>query len=205
MNRIEKVRAEIREYFDPKNLIEDSSQTTFSPSKTFRLHTSAYRQSKPEVNWLVSKVEIFENGTDEKIFDLLANDRFFHAWFQVGDSEFLVCAEDMYGGQTVIDLTNRTMSSYSPDTDGFIWTEFFLSPDANTLAVIGCVWACPYEIRLYDFSDPMNLPLDEIKSVLLTGSETISHWLDNLSFQTKSSNIDVSGDSINRIISVERI
>jgi hypothetical protein len=103
----------------------------------------------------------------------------------VNGNEYLVCAEDMCGGQTVIDLTNRQMASYSLDEDGFIWAEFFLSPDGKTLATIGCVWACPFEIRIYDFSDPMNLPLPEIKTKDLIGAETIVGWLDNKTIQIR--------------------
>lgn len=185
MNHIEKMRAEIRQYFDPHNFVANSLETAYSPDKEFRLLTSRYRQTKPDLNWHAIKVEIFENATDQKLFDFLAHDSFFSAWLEVDGVIYLVCSEDMYGGQTVIDLTNRQMASYSPGEDGFIWTEFFLSPDGKSLATIGCIWASPYEIRVYDFTDPMTLPLPELKAVVLKGTETIISWLDNVSFQTE--------------------
>jgi hypothetical protein len=38
----------------------------------------------------------------------------------------------------------------------FCWAAVHPSPDGTRLAVEGCVWACPYELVLYDFSDPMS-------------------------------------------------
>lgn len=186
MNRIEKIRDEIKQYFDPKQFLENSQQIFVSPSKNFRLETSNYHQAKDDVNWDVTKVEIFDDKINEKIFEFFSSDgRFFHSWLQTNDVEYLICAEDLFGGQTLIDLTNKQMSSYSPDEDGFIWTEFHISPDGKTLATIGCFWACPYVIKIYDFKYPLELPLKEIKEVELIGSEEIVGWLDNNSLKTK--------------------
>jgi hypothetical protein len=185
LNNIENERTEIRKYFDPQNFIEGSLETGYSPNNRYRLQTSEYRQTKPDLNWVATKVEIYHNSTDEKLFDFISKDRFFQAWMTANDVEYLVCAEDMFGGQTVIDLTNRQMASYSPGEDGFIWTQFFLSPGGKTLATFGCVWAWPYQIRVYDFSDPMNLPLPAIKEIDLIGSESFAGWLDDKSFQTE--------------------
>ena len=77
------------------------------------------------------------------------------------------------------------MSSYSPDEDGFIWTDFHLSPNGEILATIGCFWACPYFIKTYDFANPLKLPLKEIKEIELIGTETIVGWIDNNSIKTK--------------------
>ena len=186
MNKIEKVRDEIKKYFDSKQFIENSQETFISPSENFRLETSNYHQVKDEVNWNVTKVEIFDNQSNGKLFDFFSSDgRFFHSWLKTRDLEYLICAEDLCGGQTVIDLTNKQMSSFSENEDGFIWTEFHLSPDAKTLAIIGCFWACPYVIKIYDFKNPLELPLREIKEIDLIGSEKIVGWLDNNSFKTK--------------------
>lgn len=184
MNHIEKIRNEIKQYFDPKQFIENSQEIFISPNKNFRLETTNYHQAKDDVNWDVTKVEIYDNQLNAILFEFYSNDRFFHSWLQTNDVEYLICAEDLFGGQTVIDLTNKQMSSYSPDEDGFIWTEFHLSPDGQTLATIGCFWAAPFVIKIYDFKNPLELPLREIKEVELIGSEKIVGWLDNNSFKT---------------------
>ena len=181
MNQIEKIRAEIKEYFDPNNLVKDSSEIFISPSEKYKVETSSYRQNKDDLNWKVTKVEIFDNQTNEKIINFIGNDGgFFQDWIEKNNTEYLICAEDMCGGQTVIDLKNRKMSSYSPDEDGFIWTEFHLSPNGEKLATVGCFWACPYVIKVFDFRKPMDLPLTELIEIeLLDGAENISKWKDN--------------------------
>ena len=121
MNQIEKIRDEIKKYFDINQFIENSQEIFISPNGNFRLETSNYHQAKNDVNWDVTKVEIFDNQSNEKLFEFFSNDgRFFHSWLQTNDIEYLICAEDLFGGQTVINLTNKQMSSYSLDEDGFI-------------------------------------------------------------------------------------
>ena len=88
---------------------------------------------------LITNVKIFDNQSNVKLSDFYSNDgRFFYSWLNIDNIDFLICAEDLFGGQTVIDLTNKQMSSFSPDEDGFIWTEFYLSPNGKILATIGC-------------------------------------------------------------------
>ncbi len=186
-NHIFKIRDEIKEYFDPSRLAKDSEETFESPSGNFRLETSNYSQDKKDVNWDVTKVKVFENRTNEKIFEFFGNDgRFFHEWLNKNETEYLIFAEDLFGGQTIIDLTNRKMESYSPNEDGFIWTDFHLSPDGKTLATIGCYWACPYVIKVYDFQNPMTLPLEELNEIeLLDADEIITGWIDNETLKMK--------------------
>ncbi len=187
MNQIEKERAEIRKFFDENNFVENSKETFISKSGDFKANTGTYRQTKPDLNWYVRKVEVFEVKTDEKVFEFYINDSsFFHSWFIKDGIEFLICAEDLFGGQTVIDLTNRKIAGFSPDDDGYIWTEFHLSPNTKYLAAIGCVWACPYTIKVFDFQHPLDLPLKEIKEIVLLDDEITANWIDDVSIQTVS-------------------
>ncbi len=78
------------------------------------------------------------------------------------------------------------MSSYSPGEDGFIWTDFHLSPNGKTLATIGCYWGSQYFIRLFDFSTPLTLPLIRLKDIDLLGNdEIIIGWQDNSTLKMK--------------------
>ena len=141
MNHIAEIRADITTYFDPSKLIEGSGEKSVSPSGNYRLDTSSYNQTKPNFNWSVTKIEIFDNKSNEIAFSFFCNDdQFFYSWLNKGDTEYFICAEDIYGGQTIIDLTRKKMESYSPNEDGFIWTDFHLSPDGKHLATIGCHW-----------------------------------------------------------------
>lgn len=185
MNYIEKVRAEIRKNFNENNFSKADIELSLSPSKSYRLQATNY--CSKDTHWALTKVEIYHQSTNEKLFDFLVNhSQFFYAWLIKANNEFLICAEDVFGGQTVIDLHDRKIASYSPNEDGFIWTEFHLSPDGNTLATIGCYWACAYVIKIFDFSNPLDLPLKETKEIELIGNdEVIVKWLDNETFCTK--------------------
>jgi hypothetical protein len=129
----------------------------------------------------LTKVEVYDQNSNTKILDFFVNEsRFFYGWLAKNNIDYLICAEDIFGGQTVVDLTNQKIVGFSPNEDGFIWTDFHLSPDGNTLATIGCYWACPYVIKLFDFKNPMNLPLTEINEIrLLENNEIITCWLDD--------------------------
>lgn len=207
MNHIEKIREDIQKDFDAGTFTTGDSETSDSPTNNFRLVATNFWSKDP--NWDLTKVELFSMVTGEKLFDFFTNDgQFFYSWLKKGNDEYFICAEDLFGGQTVVDLTNKKMSGYSPgwDVDGFIWTNFHLSPNGNVLATIGCFWACPYVIKLYDFTDPMSLPLIELAKVdLISNSEIITGWLDNETFSTKGIEREyqktINGDFTGKIIS----
>ena len=183
MNYIEKLRAEIKKDFEEQRFQKGDFETFLSPSNKFRLDTTIYRAK--DANLEYTKAEVYDQNSNEKLFDFFVNEsHFFHGWLTKNNIEYLICAEDIFGGQTIVDLTNRKMVGFSPNEDGFIWTDFQLSPDGKTLATIGCYWACPYVIKLFDFTDPMTLPLPEIKEIqLLQNNEIITCWLDNDTIQ----------------------
>ncbi|WP_295793831.1 hypothetical protein [Mucilaginibacter sp.] len=185
MNLIHKIRADIQNDFNQDTFNKGDTETSISPSKKFRLEATNFWSNEP--NWNLTKVEIYDQARNDKIFDFFINeDQFFYDWMLTNGLEYLICAEDIFGGQTIVDLTNLRMAGYSPNEDGFIWTNFSLSPDGKTLATIGCYWACPYVIKLFDFSNPLILPLREIKEIMLAANdEVILGWLDNETLKTK--------------------
>jgi hypothetical protein len=190
LNFIEKLRKDIQNDFDEKKFQKGSFETFFSPSKEYRLDATNFYSKEP--NWSLTKVEVYKQISSEKIFDFFINDdQFFYGWQKKNSIDYLICAEDIFGGQTIVDLTNLRMSGYSPNEDGFIWTDFHLSPNGETLATIGCYWACPFVIKLFDFSNPLTLPLTEIKEIrLLDNNEIIVGWLDNETIQLSFSESD---------------
>jgi hypothetical protein len=189
VNQIEEKRKEINKYFDPNLKIKDSEQVLLSPTNKYRIETAEFHQKKSNLNWDVTKVDIFDNDSNDKLFSLIINhDLFSHIWLTKNDLEYLVCSEDIYGGQTVIELTSRKLSSYSPGSNGFIATDYYLSPDKNVLAVQGCIWGGPYYLKIFRFDDPLDLPLQAIAEVdIPKGCNENIKWLDNetLKFQTK--------------------
>lgn len=188
MNILDNIRSEIQKYFDPTNLIEGSETRSPSPSGNYAIETADYQQTKPDVNWRVTKVRITDAHSSELVAEFFVDDtHFFHAWLIKDDTEYLICAENLCGGQTVIDLVRRDISSFAPDEDGFIWARFFPSPDKNRIAIVGCHWACPYEVRVYDFTDPSVVPLSILKTVVLLEEEKDEiEWAGDYTFITHS-------------------
>ena len=76
----------------------------------------------------------------------------------------------------------------SVSVDPFIWTEILPSPDKTKLAVIGCYWACPYEVVVYDISKICQLPYPVIKRKVVA-MENLKDWQGNetLILETKDS------------------
>ncbi|MBL0911029.1 MAG: hypothetical protein IBJ09_01560 [Bacteroidia bacterium] len=178
MNHIENIRAELQQLYKTHDWKLSEQNEYTSPSGKYRL--SAAEMWTESISYEITQVCIYDTDSGDLLFDFLVNDgRFFHAWLQKDGTEYMVCAEDIYGGQTLIDLSGRQMAGYSPGMDGFIWTDFQLSPDGKILAVIGCYWACPYLLKLYDFSAPLQLPLPELAELELIGNdEVMNGWAD---------------------------
>ncbi len=187
MNAIEKIRKEIQDYFSPANLVENSGLVYQSPSKSYRIESKAYKQTKENCNWNVAQVDLIKSSNNELLRQFYVNDsRYPHEWIEKDGKEYLFCPEDLYGGQTLVDLELNQMASYSPGEDGFISMEFYLSPNACKLAIVGCVWSCPYELRIYDFANPMHLPWREIATINIDeyDDQTIL-WVDNETISIK--------------------
>jgi hypothetical protein len=75
--------------------------------------------------------------------------------------DYLVCGAD-YQGQTILELDTGKRVDYLPKGAekgmGWCWAHITTSVEKTVLGVDGCFWACPYEVRFVDFSQPMNLP-----------------------------------------------
>ena len=152
MNFIQDVREEMQKYFNPNSPIKNSEETFFSPSKNFKVQVISYKQDMANSNWEVTNVEIFDQVTSDSLFSFMVNEgTFFHSWVVKDKKEYLLCAEDLCGGQTIIDLANKKMSSYSANEDGFIWTKHLLSPNEQFLAVFGCGWGSEFFIIVYHY------------------------------------------------------
>jgi hypothetical protein len=190
MNRIVEIRKEIATYLDLNSKIKDSEATILSPTEKYRIETAEFKQTKPDTNWEITRVEIFDHATGEKLFSFFSNwGAFFHSWVTKNNVDYLLCAEDIYGGQTIIDLTNKKNDSYSSGEDGFIGTGYYISPNAEVLGVVGCYWACPYVIKFYKFDKPLQLPLPEFHEIELRENlnDKIS-WADNETIVFKNEN-----------------
>jgi hypothetical protein len=185
MNHIERRRAEMQNDFATKNFTATIREEFISPTNHFKAVASYF--SSKTINYELTRVEVYNQLKEKLLFSFFTNEgTFFHGWLQANNTEYLVCAEDVFGGQTIINLSKEQLASYSPGEDGFISTEYSLSPNGKTLAVTGCGWGSPYFIKLFNFSNPMLLPLPELGEIALRGNdEIITGWADNETLLTK--------------------
>ncbi len=97
---------------------------------------------------------------DQAVIDEVLTDHrdLYPGWVSRGTDDYLLFQE-MRGGPTVVDLVRGEVASYYDAEDDFIWTDYHLSPSGSRLVVGGCYWACPWDLRVYDFSSPLSVPL----------------------------------------------
>jgi len=150
-----------RDFFKEKNRVPERDESYLSPSGLYRLDVSVYGTEKGYFDY--SRGAVVRVADETTIAVVLRNYCvFWHTWcLHPNGNEYLLCGED-YQGQTVVNCTQGTMSSFVPKSaeggDGFCWAHAIPSPDGSKLAVEGCYWACPYQVRVYDFSEPDRLP-----------------------------------------------
>jgi len=130
-----------------------------SPSGRYVLQVSE-KATKPGC-WNYTIGELTRVDTGESIAVVNRNYHSFpYAWVEghPNGHDYLVCGAD-YQGQTVIELDTGKRKDFLPEAakkgHGFCWVQYSFNAELKLLVVNGCFWACPYETRFYDFSDPM--------------------------------------------------
>jgi len=155
------------EFFVPENENADSIKEHLSPSGRYKLVTSRF--STGPGTWDYSQGKVFQVGSDEPIAVIQRKyGAFPFLWVENHPKgNFLIGGED-YQGQTVVELdTGKVVNNLSHGADqgfGFCWADYSFNEVWCVLVVDGCHWACPYEIKLFDFSDPINQGWPEIES-----------------------------------------
>jgi hypothetical protein len=179
-SQYEKMRTEFEVKFCEYSEAPASRKRSVSDSGKYELVQSEYSNGLNSWGYSRGRVINLESGIE--IYDVKRNfGRFWHTWVShENGNEYLLCGED-YQGYLVINLTEGKINTHFPKEGysggGFCWANVLASPDRKTLAVEGCFWACPYELVLYDFSDPDTLPLPELKRV--QGHEQSIGWKSN--------------------------
>lgn len=175
--KYEEYRKKIEQYFLDRNLVEGSIEKFCSPSGRYELTTEEYTTRKNA--WSYTRGIVKEVSAGKIIADVKRNySHFWHSWVQHSNGcEYLLCGED-YQGQTIINLTKGAVVNYFPKNGhngaGFCWVDAHASPDSDFLAVEGCIWACPFEIVFFDFTEPDKLPYRELGRV--DSLEKVSGW-----------------------------
>ena len=144
---------------DPKEIL--------SPDGDFKLILTSH--STGPNTWSCTKAKLYNKIGDEWVLmqTIKRNySSFWSRWFtHKNGKRYLFCGQN-YQGYTCIDLEENVLRDHLPAEAhfgvGFCWAKVIPNSDGTILAVDGCYWACPYEIKFYDFSDPGQWPLLEI-------------------------------------------
>ncbi len=162
---IEKRQA-IDEVFANAEPMLDDATTSFSPSGQYSLEVIPHSTGPRSWGYSSGIVRLVELG--KQIAEIKRNyGAFPHSWAENHPTghDYLIAGED-YQGQTIVELDTERRLDYAPDSAekgfGFCWAAHYPTPDGRFLFVDGCIWAAPYELVLYDFSNPMNLPYTEL-------------------------------------------
>lgn len=143
----------------PENEVVKDRKEKLSPSGKYRLNLSWYRTAAH--TWAYSQGRVFRVGSDVPIATINRNiGSFPFTWIENHpNGHVYFIGGSTYQGQTVIELdTGKRLDVLSEGTEqgwGFCWGDYTFHAATQMLVVCGCHWACPYEFRFYDFSDPM--------------------------------------------------
>jgi hypothetical protein len=126
-------------------------------SEKYELHVTSHSTGKG--TWAYTKGKVFAG--DKLLTEVCRNYSSFPFRFienHPNGHSYLICGED-YQGQTVIELDTGRRRDFLPkeakEGHGFCWSSYEFHAATQILVVDGCYWACPYEFKFYDFSDPM--------------------------------------------------
>lgn len=183
-NEIQKVREATERWLATARLSPGGPVIELSPCGRYGLEIEEYAYEHG-ADCAVAVVRRTADG--QEVATVKRNDsRCFYAWVSLGGHDYLLFPEDLEG-QTVIDLTDGRVAGFSSPDDAFIWAEFHPSPDRTKLAVVGCYWACPYQVTVYNFHDPLNLPLPKLAEILLPENDAeFEEWVTGGAFRVRS-------------------
>jgi hypothetical protein len=197
-NEIEDARASTARTLKSAKPVADASIVEVSPCGRYRLETQEFATDDGRE---VVVATVWRTEDAHELTTVQRNDsRCFYGWVQQGKKSFLLFPEDLEG-QTVIDLATGKVAGFTSRDNPFIWTEFHTSPDQQMLAVVGCYWACPYQVTVYDFRYPMELPLPRIAEFQLPENDAkFVAWVGNAACKIQSNDgtvrlFDVPGQS----------
>lgn len=170
---LEKVKDLVKQYSSAYAvwLCRDETQSEdpkvqISPSGQYRLEITIHTTGKN--TWQYSKGKVYRVSDNSLITEVCRNySSFPYAWVEnhINGHNYLLCGKN-YQGQTVIELDTGERKDYLPEESnqgfGFCWARIEPSPNGTMLAVDGCYWASSYEVVIYDFTNPMNPPWEEL-------------------------------------------
>lgn len=172
----------MKDFYKDENEIKNYDDV-LSPSGKYKLLIRAY-ETKPGC-WPYSRGTVYRISDGVEVCDIKRNYSTFHySWITKNNQEWLISGSS-YLNQVAVNLdTGELFENGKGDSSDFCWARCFISPDGNTLVVDGCYWACPYEYKFYDFTDPSKpwIELEIEEFIDATGGKN-PIWLDNNTIQ----------------------
>ncbi len=105
----------------------------------------------PSGRFVLAKHAVWDATTGAHLFALGG----YAAFVTLPDGREVVlgAVDDLYGLELRDCVRGALLRRYyRPGEEDFIHREFLLSPDGSRLFAFGCYWACPWGIRMYDFT-----------------------------------------------------
>ncbi|TQR41112.1 hypothetical protein [Paenibacillus popilliae] len=162
---------------------DDKVDIYYSPDKEYKL-TIEYFISKENEGWNYTRGIVTQCSTGNEVVLIRNIGTFLFEWVLKDQESYLLCGQD-YQGYTIVNLKDMKVIDFVPEEFyegmGFCWAEIQYTNEIDVLVVGGCYWADEYEIVLYDFSNPLQLPYKELKRI--KPYEKIIGWIDNSNFQ----------------------
>ena len=180
--RVEARRIRKATYFVEANAKRSERKEHVSPSGQYKLVIMPFA-TRPG-SWNYTQGLVYRMGEDKPVAEVQRNYcQFPYAWVEGHDKgDFLLCGED-YQGQTVINLKTGARRDTLPEDAlegfGFCWVRIHPSPTGKLLCVDGCFWGAPYELRFFDFAEPMCPPWPELSTP--EQDKDFLEWLDDRS------------------------
>ncbi len=183
VNDIQNTRDDLERTFDPSRIIPGEHVEERSPCGRYHLVVDVFGTAEDPGFPSVVLANIKSTVTGEVIATVKRNDdRLFYTWISRDGHDYLIFPEHLEG-QTILDLTARRVEGFFSRDESFIWTEFHPSPDKTKMAIIGCYWACSYMVTVYDFRNPMSLPLPLLAQFTLPEANAkFKEWISENAF-----------------------
>ena len=138
-----KLSDDCQSFFVPENLKSTKTLNLFDNQYTLIIETYSTRQSC----WDYTR-GIIKDNNDNVLFDIQRNCAdFMHIEFTTANNIFMIVGSS-YIQPNLLNLTSRKILSV--ENDNYCWASAKVSKSNETLIVMGCYWAHPYEHRFYD-------------------------------------------------------
>jgi hypothetical protein len=187
MNIQDKIREETLLHFEGSKEVEHQpKRRVFSPNQKYYFDATTY--SKPIDNevtfgsYFTTKIEIYDNKSQEKIFEFLRNDSYsYHCWLEIEETEYLFLSE-FQNGMSIINLTEKKYKSFVESEYGQQIIQYYPSPDLMNMAVVKYGNYPRFEIAVYDISRPMILPYPLVYRDAVSDMQEVESlkWLDGM-------------------------